>query len=66
MAYEGHGWDCDCGCCAGEEEEVAKASAPSPCICPSCGKQIPDQPGKACSEIKCPQCGGAMQRGQWV
>jgi hypothetical protein len=63
MATEGHSWDCDCECCAGEESQTA-ATSPHACVCPVCGKSVPNEVGLACSEVKCPQCGAAMKPGQ--
>lgn len=32
------------------------------CVCPSCGKVVPHQPGMPCSQMKCPSCGSRMMR----
>ncbi|MEW5950204.1 MAG: hypothetical protein AB1711_12460 [Thermodesulfobacteriota bacterium] len=32
------------------------------CVCPSCGRTAPHQPGVPCNTIKCPNCGGQMTR----
>ena len=60
MPIEGHGMDCDCGCC---EEEGVRATSLQTCRCPSCGKEIANEMGASCSEIKCPSCGTAMKPG---
>ena len=32
------------------------------CVCAKCGATLPHQPGKACYELACPQCGAQMVR----
>ena len=32
------------------------------CVCPNCGTKAPHQTGVPCYELKCPNCGQAMQR----
>jgi hypothetical protein len=32
------------------------------CVCPSCGKRVPHQPGVPCYSVSCPQCGAKMAR----
>ena len=32
------------------------------CLCPSCGKKIPHQPGMPCYNAVCPDCGAKMVR----
>jgi len=42
-----------------------KKSAMGPggnCVCVPCGVRIPHKPGKACTEMFCPQCGKPMLR----
>ncbi len=59
MPLEGHGTDCDCGCCGFEAEPETKVQ--DKCVCPSCGKEMPGAAGTACTTMKCPSCGAAMQ-----
>ncbi|MFA5112658.1 MAG: hypothetical protein WC443_14695 [Desulfobaccales bacterium] len=61
MPLEGHGMDCDCGCCGFEAGSEPKVKAK--CVCPSCGKEVPQEAGQACGHRKCPSCGGALQPG---
>ena len=60
MPLEGHGTDCDCGCCGFEAEPKVQAK----CVCPACGKQVPQEAGQACGHRKCPSCGAELQPGK--
>ncbi len=33
------------------------------CVCPQCGARVPHQPGVPCTQVRCPQCGTPMIRG---
>ena len=33
------------------------------CVCPKCGTTVPHQRGVPCNQIKCPNCGTFMTRG---
>ena len=34
------------------------------CVCTQCGATVAHQQGQPCFQVKCPQCGGMMTRGQ--
>lgn len=46
-----------------EDFKEAKGKGPEGyCVCPKCGHKKKHEKGKPCSKIKCPKCGGTMER----